>query len=603
MALDGTTISALTVELKNELLNSHITKISQPEKDEILITLNSRKEVTDENGETKLQRFQKHLSISVNPSLPLIYLSDTKRPAPLEAPTFCMVLRKHIGNGEIIDISQPGLERIIIITVEHLNEMGDRVRVKLISELMGKHSNIILCDEEDNIIDSIKHITLMVSSVREVLPGKKYFIPNTLEKQDPFEISEDDFLEILKPEEDVNRLIYNSLTGISPLIARETIFRTSLNLGHHLGDNAGELDLTAKKALYESFSSLMSLIKSENFSPEIIYKKDKPKDFSCLHLKQYDSLENFHSKSFSSVSEMLFDFYAEKNAYTRIREKSATLRHATTTALERNYKKFDLQNNQMNDTFKKDKFMHYGELINTYGYTLKGGEEFLECVDYLTNETVKIPLDSTKNAAWNAKHYFERYAKLKRTYEALQTQIEDTKAEIEHLESIAESIETAMTEADLNQIKAELSEYGYMKKVTERTAKGKKKKRTNEKAAPLHYISSDGFHIYVGKNNFQNDELTFKFASNGDWWFHAKHAPGSHVILKTDGNEPTDRAFEEAAACAAFYSKLKDTTKADIDYVQKKHVKKPNASKPGFVVYYTNFSMTVTPGLDGLTLV
>jgi predicted ribosome quality control (RQC) complex YloA/Tae2 family protein len=477
-----------------------------------------------------------------------------------------------------------------------MNEMGDLVTVKLVTELMGKHSNIILCDSEGKIIDSIKHINAMVSSVREVLPGKPYFIPNTLEKSDPAIIITDGNValkKLLSKPDDLTKAFYTRITGISPLIANEIIYRAGLT------DimSTSQLDDNMIEALFLAFKEILESI--TDYKPEIIFKKDKPKDFSCIHLLQYDGIDNMSKKSVVSVSEMLTFFYDEKAKYNRIREKSAVLRHLTTTALERTAKKKSIQENQLTSTEKRDKFRHYGELINIYGYELKGGEKCLKCEDYETGKEVTIPLDDTKNAAWNAKHYFDRYSKLKRTYEAVTVQLKDTEEELNYLESVLAFLNLAETEGELNQIRDELSEAGYAKHINIKN-NGKKKANRPEKSKPLHYISSDGFDIYVGKNNYQNDWLTFKFASNSDWWFHAKHAAGSHVILHTNGEEPTDKAYEEAAACAAYYSKLRDTTKADIDYIQKKHVKKPNGSKPGFVVYYTNYSMAVTPSIEGL---
>ena len=259
------------------------------------------------------------------------------------------------------------------------------------------------------------------------------------------------------------------------------------------------------------------------------------------------------------------------------------------------FKKYDLQLQQIKDTEKRDKYKVYGELINTYGYGLEEGAKSLTALNYYTNEEITIPLDTQLTPQENAQKYFDRYNKLKRTYEALTDLIQETHDEIIHLESISTSLDIAVSEEDLTQIKAELTQFGYIKK----KHNGKKVKI---KSKPFHYLSSDGFHIYIGKNNFQNDELTFKFANGNDWWFHAKGMPGSHVIVKTNGEELPDRAFEEAGCLAAYYSKGRDNEKVEIDYLQKKNVKKPNGSKPGFVVYYTNYSLVASPDIRGLTL-
>ena len=282
---------------------------------------------------------------------------------------------------------------------------------------------------------------------------------------------------------------------------------------------------------------------------------------------------------------------------TRIRQKSSDLRRIVQTALERNSKKYSLQLKQLKDTGKKEKYKVYGELINTYGYGLEDGCKSFQALNYYTNEEIAVPLDPSLSPQANAKKYFEKYAKLKRTEDALTTQIAETKEEIQHLESISASLDIALNESDLVQIKEELTQYGYIKK----HSIGKKK--TSVKSKPFHYLSSDGYHIYVGKNNYQNDELTFKFATGNDWWFHAKGTAGSHVIVKSSDEELPDRVFEEAGSLAAYYSKGRTAPKVEIDYIQKKHVKKPNGSKPGFVVYYTNYSLMAVPDIQTLTLI
>ena len=280
----------------------------------------------------------------------------------------------------------------------------------------------------------------------------------------------------------------------------------------------------------------------------------------------------------------------------RIRQKSPDLRRIVQTALERNRKKFDLQAKQMKDTEKMEKYKVYGELINTYGYNLESGCKSFQALNYYTNEEITIPLDPTMTPQENAKKYFDRYNKLKRTAQALEEQLQDTKEEIQHLESISTALDIALLESDLSQIKEELQEYGYIKK----HFTGKKKALAKSK--PLHYVSSDGYDIYVGKNNYQNEELTFKFATGNDWWFHAKKMAGSHVIVKSKNEELPDRTFEEAGRLAAYYSSGRTAPKVEIDYIQKKHVKKPNGSKPGFVVYYTNYSLMIEPDISGLKL-
>ena len=578
MAFDGFVISNLVYELNNTILNAKISKIAQPETDELLFTLKGS------NG-------QYRLAMSASASLPFLYLTGTNKPSPLTAPNFCMLLRKHIANGRIVEISQPHMERIINFKIEHLDEMGDLCQKTLIVELMGKHSNIIFCDDKGMILDSIKHVSSHMSSVREVLPGREYFIPKTQDKLDPLTVSEEEFYDVVcrKPC-NVSRAVYSSLTGISPVVAEEICFRASIDGS----DAAQSLDEAARVHLYHTFRRLMDQVVEGDFSPNIVYRGEEPVEYGVFAFQQYGP--EYHSVEFESVSQMLETYYATKNTLTRIHQKSSDLRRIVQTALERNRKKLSLQEKQMKDTAKKEKYKIYGELINTYGYGLEDGCKSFKALNYYTNEEITIPLDPTMTPAENSKKYFDKYGKLKRTEEALTEQIADTRSEIEHLESVSNALDIALAESDLAQIKEELMEYGYIKKHYDR----RKGQKAQSKSKPFHYVTEDGYDIYVGKNNFQNDELTFKFATGNDWWFHAKKMAGSHVVVKSKDGELPDHIFEIAGQLAAYYSKGRTAPKVEIDYIQKKQVKKPAGAKPGFVVYYTNYSLMAEPSLKGV---
>ncbi len=599
MAFDGITIANLTYELKQTIEGGKIAKIAQPEKDELLFTIKNSKAAY-------------RLLLSASASLPLLYLTETNKKSPLTAPNFCMLLRKHIGSAKILEVSQPGFERVIELKLEHLDELGDVCRKRLIIELMGKHSNIIFCKEDGTILDSIKHISAQVSSVREVLPGREYFIPRTANKANPLTVTEEEFgAAIRQSPMPLSKALYQTLTGISPIIGEEICHLASID-----GDiSANALSDMELLHLYRTFQGMMADVREGNFSPNIVYEGDfqdvqddrlngpkgggeeegidweecAPVEFAALPLTCFMGA-NYRPRHFSSISRLLETYYASKNTITRIRQKSSDLRRIVQTALERNYKKYDLQEKQLKDTGKREKYRIYGELLNTYGYELKGGEKEFSCLDYYSNKEVKIPLDPQMTALENSQRFFEKYNKLKRTYEALSELTLETKKEIDHLESISAALDIALQEGDLVQIKEELMEYGYIKK---RHAGAKKPKITSK---PFHYLSSDGFHIYVGKNNYQNEELTFKLATGNDWWFHAKGIPGSHVIVKSEGKELPDRVFEEAGALAAYYSKGRDSEKVEIDYVQKKSVKKVAGAAPGFVIYHTNYSLVAAPG-------
>ena len=575
MAFDGIVIANLAHDIKSRLEGGKINKIAQPEKDELLFTIKNNRETY-------------RLSISASASLPLIYFTDTNKPSPLTAPNFCMLLRKHIGTGRIVKVSQPGLERILEFEIEHLDELGDLQKKRLIVELMGKHSNIIFCKEDGTILDSIKHISAQVSSVREVLPGRMYFIPHTVDKADPLTVTEEEFQTLLRSAPmPVQKALYQKLTGISPLIGTELCHLASLESEKP----ASELSENELTHLYRMFSLMMEDVKEGRFFPNIIYENGAPAEFASVPLTCFEGA-GYESRPSSSISSLLETYYAEKSVITRIRQKSVDLRRIVQTALERNYKKYDLQLKQLKDTEKRDRYRVYGELLNTYGYELSGGEKELLCLDYYSGKEVKIPLDPQLSAQENSQKYYARYNKLKRTCEALETLTAETKQEIDHLESISAALDIAVREEDLVQIKEELMEFGFIKK---RPFGSKKPKITSR---PYHYRSTDGFDIYVGKNNYQNEEVTFKIANGNDWWFHAKGIPGSHVGVRTEGKELPDRVFEEAGSLAAWYSKGRSNEKVESDYIQRKQVKKAAGGAPGFVIYHTNYSLMAAPKLE-----
>ena len=580
MALDGISIHALVHEFNDTFLNGKINKISQPEKEELLITINTQ------NG-------NKRLLISANASLPFMYITDENKTAPAQAPGFCMLLRKHIGAGRIIEISQMGMERAVRFKIQHLNEMGDITYKYLYIEIMGKHSNIIFCNEDNMILDSIKHIPSSVSSVREVLPGRDYFIPTQEGKTNPLESPEDYFKNtVLKRSESVFKAIMSSYIGISPTIANEICFRARIDSDASCASLFDE----HKEKLWASFTGLMDDIRNDNYSYNIIVDaaNGKPLEYAPVALTMYQDME---AKSFKTMSEVLIEFYAKRNQYTNIRQKSADLRKIINNHIERASKKLDLQLKQQKDTEKRDKYKIYGEMLHTYGYEAKPNDKSITVINYYDNKELTIPLDPDLSATENAKKYFDKYAKLKRTAEALSIYIEQSKQELELLQSIEAALNIAENETDLAEIRRELSDHGFIKKHS-----GNKKEKI-KKSKPLHFVDDNGFDIYVGKNNYQNDELTFKFATGNDWWFHTKKIHGSHVIVKTNGKELPDSTYEYAAELAAYYSSGRDSQKVEIDYLQKKNVKKPASAVAGFVVYYTNYSLMATPTLEHVKLI
>lgn len=579
MAFDGFCIAAICDELRNTIKDGRISKISQPEKDEVIFTI-------------KCATGQKRLFISCSPSLPLVYLTERGKDNPLTPPSFLMVLRKHLQGGRIADIRQPGLERIINIYIEHLDEMGYLCNRILVVEMMGKYSNIILVDENQKILDAAKRIPLSVSSVREVLPGRDYFVPNTMDKINPFEVGFPEFINLIKSgnenELPVNQLakkIYTTFTGFSPMIAKETIV-SALGVSDNNSEECFELSEANVSKIYDSFETHLECVRNGDFKPVVIVEDKNYKDF---FFTKYGHYEKELLKEYDSVSELLFDFYNEKNKSNNIKSKSIVLRKTIGNILDKDYKKLELQNKQLAETENKDKYKLYGELLSAYSYDLKGNEKSYEALNYYTNEKITIPMNPQKNVFENSQAYYRKYNKLKRTEKALIEQTEIVSKEIEYLEGIKTFVEIASSENELNQIKEELYERGFVKKNP-----GIKNKKGKVKIMHLKYGKYD---FYVGKNNIQNEEVTFKIATGNDWWFHAKGVPGAHVVVKCDSENPASEwdmpsdVFEAAGAVAVKYSSYKDVAKAEVDYTRKKHIKKPAEGSVGNVIYHTYYSL------------
>ena len=577
MAFDGIVISNVVRDMKENLIDGRIYKIYQPEKDELNLVIKNNRE-------------NYRLLMSADASLPLIYMQQSSKENPMTAPNFCMLLRKHISNGRIVDVYQPGFERIVVVVIEHLDELGDLRRKKLIIEIMGKHSNIIFATEDGMIIDSIKHISHMVSSVREVLPGRQYEFPPAGGKISPLEISQDELASrIRNTPSNAIKAIYQNITGFSPVAAAELCYRAGID-GNMPTDSLTDDDV---KRLCGEFEKAVTDIREGRYTPQIIMDGYTPVEFSSMDLTMYNDKQ---VETRDNISQVLDEYFYRKSAVTRMRQKSADLRKIVSNAIERTAKKYDLQLKQLKDTESRDKYRVYGELINTYGYNIEQGADSFEALNYYTNEMIKIPLDKTISVMDNSKRYFAKYNKLKRTYEALTELTATTKSELDHLQSVQAFLDMAIDESSLSQVKDELVSCGYIK-----GRYGRKGDRKKPKTKPLHYVSKDGFHMYVGKNNIQNDELTFKLANGGDMWFHAKKMPGSHVIVRLEGaGELPDSTYEEAARLAAYYSSGRTAPKVEVDYTERKNIKKPAGAKPGFVIYQTNYSMIAEPNIVGI---
>ncbi len=574
MALDGVTVAAIVHELAQKTVSGRVDKIYQPENDEIIIAI-------------RCQGNNLKLLLSANPSHPRIHITEQAKQNPLSAPLFCMVLRKHLSGGKVLSVCQHEFERIIEIKVESLNEMGDASVKTLIVEIMGKHSNIILTNENGVILDSIKHISHEKSSVREVLPGGVYVLPPSKDKLNPLLRSKEQFQSLFKGKQGFKLIdvIYQSYSGISPFLAGEVCHRAKVDSTLFAEQATAE----HVETLFKSFDEIMADVESGKFTPEIIFNEaGKPIEFSCVNMTLLEANER---KSFENVSELLEVYYKTKDNIYRITQKSVDIRKIVQQNIERCIKKKELYDKTLKSISGRDTLRLYGELITANIYAVEKGTTSFTTVNFYDEDCkeITIRLDPTLTPSENAAKYFKKYNKEKRTFIALQDQIAQNDEELLYLETVLSTISTSADEQDIEEIREELAESGFVKK--RRAQKGQKQK----KSKPMHFVSSDGFDIYVGKNNKQNDELTLRFAEALDLWFHTKEIPGSHVIIKTNGETPPNQTLNEAANLAAFYSKAQNSSLVPVDYVIKKFVKKPNGARPGMVIYDNYKTAYVTP--------
>nr|WP_317332540.1 NFACT RNA binding domain-containing protein [uncultured Romboutsia sp.] len=577
MALDGLVIHSIVDELHKKLLGGKIDKVYQPENDEVVLHIRNNKE-----------NFK--LVLSCSASNPRVYLaSDYKKENPINAPMFCMLFRKYIQGGNIVNISQIGFERIIKISVESFDELKEKTTKDIIIEIMGRHSNIILTHSFDNkIIDSAKRIPPSVSRVRQILPGQTYVLPPKQDKLNPIgEISLNLFVNTLNSfNGPIFKAIYSKFLGISPVVAKEICFRA--NIDKNLLMNEISSDDISK--IYKEFYSLFKSIKDNIYNPSMVIDEsiDKVLDFSCINLSKFSNLSVIND---GSMSKILESYYATKDIKDRIHQRSSDLRKSISIKLDRLYNKLNKQEKELKESENAQIYKVKGELITSYIYMIEKGMESIEVANFYDPEykNITISLNTNFTPSENAQKYFKKYNKMKTAKKEITSQIKITKEEIDYLENIMLSIENCENLAELMDIREELSKVGYLR------SKNNSKKETKLTTKPHEFISSDGFKILVGKNNKQNDHLTLKVASNDDIWMHTKNIPGSHIIIKTEGKEVPDETIFEGAMLAAFFSKSRMSSQVPVDYTKKKNVKKPNGAKPGMVIYETNNTIYVTP--------
>ena len=578
MSLDGIFLNSITNDLYKKLIGGRVDKIHQPDKNEIVISIRSK-------GENY------KLLITAISNSPRLHLTNVTRQNPLEPPMFCMLLRKHLTSAHITNIKQINFDRIVEISFECKDEFGTTVNKSLITEIMGKHSNIIFINEDKTIIDAIKRVAENVSSVRQVYPGLKYVIPPGSDKLNPLTVTRDLFMKEIESTNNgiyIYNFLYKNFLGFSPFISREICYLTNLNESTYLG----ELSEEKKEEIWNVFSKIINKVKQNDFSFNIFYDENKNQyGFYCLEIEY---LKDYERKNFLSPGELLDEYYYELDNKNKINQRVASLIKNINTKIDRNRKKVEKQRNELLNAENRDKYKIYGELILANLHKTPENHK-LRVINYYDPELkeITIPLDPRFNLPQNSQKFFKRYNKLKKAEEELEKLIDITLNEIKYLENILFSIEECETIDDLNDIYSELISEGFMK----RKSKADKSNKTKPITA---FISSGGHEILVGKNNIQNDMITFKIGKNEDYWFHAKNMPGSHVIIRTKGDELTDEEFVEAAKIAAYYSKGKNSSTVEVDYTKKSNIKKPPNAKPGFVIYDTNYSMLVEPNIEGI---
>ena len=579
MPFDGIVLSGAVWEINGLLEGGRIERVFQTGRYEITLQCHS-------HGE----KFR--LLISANPENPRIHLTKSKKENPLIAPPFAMVLRKHIQSGKIISLTQEGYDRIVTLTVETHNEMGDVVNKKLIAEIMGKYSNIILTSASGTIFDSIKRVDEDMSSVREVMPGRIYMLPPQQDKIKP-----EEFKELAATAEDmaVSKLILNTISGFSPMLCKAICS----NAGVPHSKKYNELTQCEIAALNDAIKNCCRDIYEKKFSPAIL---DGGKDFHCTEtvLKATEITAATGVKKYNTVNLMLDDFYTKKDNDDRLRQKQNSVKKHVKAAMEKCKRKIQIHSNTAEETAEYEKYKQFGEILTANMYKCGEYEEKVIAINYYEESMpeVTIELDKNKTVSQNAQNFFQKYRKNKTANESAEKYLEECISEMEYLESVETMLENNTDLSEIEEIKEELTEQGYIKQEkTNKKNKNGKNSTNGAVSAPHEYLTQDGYTILIGKNNLQNEKLTCKIAKPDDVWFHLKNAPGSHVILKTaeHGGQITKHSVECAAALAAWYSSARNTSKADVDYTRVKHVKKQPGGRPGMVIYVNYKTITINP--------
>lgn len=550
MALDGIFLHHIKNEISAFAVGARVEKIHQPSKEELVFSLRSREGA-------------KKLLVSARADSARIHFTEFPPENPAKPPMLCMLFRKHLLSAKITDIEQDGLERILTIGFDSTNELGDPVHFSLIVEIMGRYSNVILVDENGIVVDALKRVDEEKSQVRTILPGEKYVSPPAQDKMNIFD-DDETLIEnrIRESRKTMPKAFQDAVMGVSPIVCRE----------------------------YENGAPL-SVIKQYAKNPEFsVVVTDKPFDFAFMPINQYGSLASL--KEFDSPSALLDYFFYEKVRIDRIRQRSAELFKTLQNLQERAVRKAANREKELEECKDKETYRIFGDLIISNQYALKKGAPYYDLQNYYDeNKTVRIPADVTLSPAQNAQKYYKEYRKKQIAETKLTDFIAQARQEAEYLDSVIDSLSRAETDSEISAIRTELAETGFLKR--------KSFKSKNEKALkPMEYESTEGFKIFVGRNNVMNDKLTLKTAKNYDLWFHVKDTAGSHVVVQNDGREFTDKVIREAALLASYNSKAGHSSNVPVDYTIIKNVKKPAGAKPGMVIYDDYKTEFVTPNME-----
>ena len=562
MPLDAVCLSGIVGEVRGALLGLRIEKVQQPARDQLVLAF----------------RGGRRLLLCAGASQARIHLTAVSRENPASPPMFCMLLRKHLGGGRLTAVDQPALERVVVLTVEMVDELGEPGRRKLVLECMGRHSNLILLDGQDRIIDCLRRVDMEMSQARQVLPGLFYRLPPAQGKADPLAVGQAEFRRLLNgvPDgTDAAAWLLDSFFALSPLVCRE--------LAHMACKDAAALrDREDRDRLAGTFSAWQEMVRGENgkrFTPWMLTRDGKPADFSYMPIYQYGAA--MEGQAWDAFSPMLDAFYETKEQAERVRQRGADLQRAAANARDRACRKLALQEKEYAQTQDRDRLRVFGELITANLYRMERGQRLLRAQNYYDPDgaEVDVPLDPLLTPQQNAAKYFKRYSKAKTAETCLAAQMDIARRERDWLESVLDELSRAETEQDFADIRRELRDAGYVKG----PVSGRKEPRRGP-SRPRAFISSGGFRILVGRSNTQNDQLT-REAFKSDYWFHTQRIHGSHVILCAGGREPDAQSMTEAAVLAAWFSQGRDSGRVAVDYTQIRHVRKPNGARPGMVVY------------------